>query len=78
MRKGKRQKTTLFVMAIVFLLASYSLGVAATQDEENNISVYSRVGPGVVNITSVVVERDFILYEQFQCFRLRVVFGSGI
>jgi len=61
MRKGKRQRAVLFIMTIVFLLASYSLGVAATQDEENNISVYSRVGPGVVNITSVVVERDFFL-----------------
>ncbi|MFH1623906.1 MAG: trypsin-like peptidase domain-containing protein [Pseudomonadota bacterium] len=34
---------------------------AVTEDEENNISIYSRYGPGVVNITSIAITRDFFL-----------------
>lgn len=34
---------------------------ALTKDEENNIAVYESAAPGVVNITSIVVERDFFL-----------------
>jgi S1-C subfamily serine protease len=49
----------LFTVAIFFALAGYSNSIAKTEDEENNISIYQQVGPGVVNITSVVVERDF-------------------
>ncbi|KPL16289.1 MAG: hypothetical protein AMJ92_12995 [candidate division Zixibacteria bacterium SM23_81] len=48
----------LFALGLLFA-AGYSLSVAETEDEENNISIYRRVGPGVVNITSVVLERDF-------------------
>jgi S1-C subfamily serine protease len=58
---GKVQKWgwILFTVAIFFALAGYSNSIAKTEDEENNISIYRQVGPGVVNITRVVVERDF-------------------
>ncbi len=32
---------------------------AVTEDERNNIELYQRLSPGVVNITSTVLERDF-------------------
>jgi len=58
---GKVQKWggMLFTFVIFFVLVGYDNSIAKTEDEENNISVYRQVGPGVVNITSVVVERDF-------------------
>jgi len=34
---------------------------ALTEEEENNIRVYRSAAPGVVNITSIVLERDFFL-----------------
>ncbi len=45
--------------AIILVLLGATFGIAKTEDEENNISIYRQVGPGVVNITSVAVERDF-------------------
>lgn len=54
-----RQITILIIIGVFFLLGGQTIAVAQTEDEINNISIYSRVGPGVVNITSVVVERDF-------------------
>lgn len=59
MQGVKKQTIVLFIMGLLFLLAGHSIGFAETEDEENNISIYRRVGQGVVNITSVVVERDF-------------------
>ena len=59
MQGVKKQTIVLFIMGVLFLLAGHSIGFAETEDEENNISIYRRVGQGVVNITSVVVERDF-------------------
>ncbi len=59
MQGVKKQTIVLFIMGVLFLLAGHSIGFAQTEDEENNISIYRRVGQGVVNITSVVVERDF-------------------
>ncbi len=59
MQRVKKQTIVLFIMGLLFLLAGHSIGFAETEDEENNISIYRRVGQGVVNITSVVVERDF-------------------
>jgi len=55
----KKHKAILCVVAVFFLVSAHSVGIAQTQDEENNISIYRRVGPGVVNITSVVIQRDF-------------------
>ena len=59
MEKVRKYRFILFALAILFVLVEYTIGIAKTEDEENNISIYRRVGPGVVNVTSVVVERDF-------------------
>lgn len=59
MKGVKKQSAILFILGVFFILSPYSIGISATEDEENNISIYRRVGPGVVNITSVVIERDF-------------------
>jgi putative serine protease PepD len=59
MEKVKKQRFVSIASVIFFLLVGYTTNVAKTEDEENNISLYRQVGPGVVNITSVVVERDF-------------------
>jgi putative serine protease PepD len=37
------------------------VGWALTEDERNNIEIYERLAPGVVNITSMVLEHDFFL-----------------
>ena len=56
----KKHKAILLILVVFFLLSAHSVGVAQTKDEENSISIYRRVGPGVVNVTSVVIERDFL------------------
>lgn len=42
-----------------FLLLGAAQAGAMTEDERNNIELYQRLAPGVVNITSTVLERDF-------------------
>ena len=59
MGKLQKQAFMLFTFAIFFVFVGYNVVIAKTEDEENNISIYRQVGPGVVNITSVVVQRDF-------------------
>ncbi len=59
MKKRKRQRGLLIASVVFAMVTGYSFGIAKTEDEENNISIYRSVAPGVVNITSVVVERDF-------------------
>ena len=59
MGKVQKWEWILITIVIFFALAGYSNSIAKTEDEENNISIYREVGAGVVNITSVVVERDF-------------------
>ncbi len=59
MERVKKHSVILFASVIIVVLAGYAFGFARTEDEENNISIYRQVAPGVVNITSVVVERDF-------------------
>lgn len=44
-------------LCVVLLSATASF--ALTEDERNNIELYKRLSPGVVNITSTVLERDF-------------------
>jgi S1-C subfamily serine protease len=34
---------------------------ALTEEEKNNVQIYSQAAPGVVNITSITLERDFFL-----------------
>jgi len=52
-------------LAVWSVLAALLLCVgpasAMTEDERNNIDLYKRLAPGVVNITSTVLERDFFL-----------------
>ena len=45
---------------VVFLVCT-PLAVALTEEEKNNIDLYERLAPGVVNITSTVIEHDFFL-----------------
>ncbi|UCD71744.1 MAG: trypsin-like peptidase domain-containing protein [Syntrophobacterales bacterium] len=59
MEKGKKYGFILVVSVIFLMLVGFTISIAKTEDEENNISIYREAGPGVVNITSVVVERDF-------------------
>ncbi len=59
MIKQNRGRIILAIVGILILFSAYSVCVAETEDEQNNISIYRRIGPGVVNITSVVIQRDF-------------------
>jgi S1-C subfamily serine protease len=59
MKEVKKHKTVLCMLAVFLLVSAHAVALAETEDEENNISIYRRIGPGVVNITSVVMERDF-------------------
>jgi S1-C subfamily serine protease len=51
--------------ALIFLIVlqafTFGRGVACalTEDERNNIEIYQKLAPGVVNITSTVLEQDF-------------------
>jgi S1-C subfamily serine protease len=46
-------------VAAGIVLANFSALWAMTEEERNTISVYKKAAPGVVNITSTVLERDF-------------------
>lgn len=61
MRAFRKQRTALVVLGILFLVLLHGVAIAKTADEENSISVYRKVSEGVVNITSIVLERDFFL-----------------
>jgi S1-C subfamily serine protease len=47
------------VALFLWQTACCSLAGAMTEDERNNIDVYQRLAPGVVNITSTMLEHDF-------------------
>jgi putative serine protease PepD len=49
----------LVLTLLVWILISPSNSRALTRDEQNNIDVYRKAAPAVVNITSTVVQRDF-------------------
>ncbi|RJQ62385.1 MAG: PDZ domain-containing protein [Desulfobacteraceae bacterium] len=60
-RRFEGMKKRIFLFAVVGMLAGVpSPGFPVTETEENNIAVYRRVAPGVVNITSVAVERHLL------------------
>lgn len=49
-----------FVACTIYVGLFFSSGLwALTEDERNTISIYKKAAPGVVNITSTVLERDF-------------------
>jgi S1-C subfamily serine protease len=62
-KRVKKHRFILVASVVFFVLIGYAIGIAKTEDEENNISIYRRVAPGVVNITSVVVERGAMIAE---------------
>ena len=48
------------VLTAVLILALWAgAALALTEDEQNNIDLYRRLAPGVVNISTTVLERDF-------------------
>ncbi len=50
------------ILAVVLALSVPPPGAAAlSPDEQNNVEVYRRAAPGVVNITSITVDYDFFL-----------------
>lgn len=54
-------KRDFIVSLIITVFLSLWIGSASalTEDEQNNIDLYQRLSPGVVNITSTVMEHDF-------------------
>lgn len=59
MGKGTLAKSMAAGAAAAFLFLVGASAWALTEDERNTISVYKKTAPGVVNITSTVLERDF-------------------
>jgi S1-C subfamily serine protease len=47
------------LVPLLICIAGAGQARAITEDERNNIELYQRLAPGVVNITSTVLERDF-------------------
>jgi S1-C subfamily serine protease len=66
-RKGKRmnsgwlQKGLWLVLFFPLVTAGAHRAEALTEDEKNNISIYQKASPSVVNVTSTVITRDFFL-----------------
>lgn len=52
------RNSVVLLLSLAFLAAGPPAR-AVTEDERNNIDLYQRLSPGVVNITSTVVEHDF-------------------
>ena len=50
---------SMILLLTIFVLGSTQTALALTEDERNNIELYQRLAPGVVNITSTVLEQDF-------------------
>ena len=68
----KSEKHLWILIALTVICVSATGAWALTQDEENNIKIYRTASKGVVNITSIVMERDF-----FQGIVPREGAGSG-
>ncbi|MBN1832344.1 MAG: trypsin-like peptidase domain-containing protein [Deltaproteobacteria bacterium] len=54
-----RNRRFLVLILLISMLIYPSVSWAVTTDEQNNIDVYRKAAPAVVNITSTVVQRDF-------------------
>lgn len=64
MQRGRvnwNPRVWLFVFLILVPAWTGSVSWALTEEEENNILIYRRAAPGVVNISSISLERDFFL-----------------
>jgi len=59
----KGRKSFIFFIFPLFLLGMFCLQNAAalTDDEKNNVSIYQKASPSVVNVISTVITRDFFL-----------------
>ncbi len=59
--KIKRYSSIFFVFFVIltYLALMPRFCFSMTEDEKNNIELYRKLSPGVVNITSTVLERDF-------------------
>ncbi len=55
----KRFSSRSFFIVVVSFFSLSGPTKAKTADEANNVEIYRRAGPGVVNISSVVVRHDF-------------------
>lgn len=58
-RTPRSTRFYLVLLSALCLVMSSRSVVALTEDEANNIQLYQRLSPGVVNITSTILERDF-------------------
>ena len=61
MRKVSTQNFLFSALTLLLILVLPAASPCLTKDEENNIAIYEQVGPGVVNVTSVVIQQDFFL-----------------
>ena len=59
MKLLKNRLAVFMIVGLFLAIHAPAESGATTDDEKNNISIYSRMSPGVVNITSVVLQRDF-------------------
>jgi S1-C subfamily serine protease len=56
-----RFKKVFYPGLLLLFLVCVPLAFALTEEEKNNIDLYERLAPGVVNITSTIMEHDFFL-----------------
>lgn len=59
-RAGRGLAVALMLFGLLWGASNLS-AAAITEDERNSISLYQKLAPGVVNITTTVLERDFFL-----------------
>jgi putative serine protease PepD len=61
--KETMRRTKILSLALaLFFLAGACRAYALTDEELNNIELYRRVGPGVVKITSTLIEHDVLMH----------------
>lgn len=56
---SRRVRFSLWWVLLCMILLNAASAFALTEDERNNIELYKKLSPGVVNITSTILERDF-------------------
>ncbi len=58
-KRVKLSKAAFVSFFVTLLLLQGGSSLASTEEEQNNIDIYRAAAPGVVNITTISVERDF-------------------
>ena len=56
-----RIRSSIFFLFFLVWAISSSSALALTDDEKNNVAIYQKVSPSVVNVISSVITRDFFL-----------------